>query len=238
MGVGRARDVFWSTERVPVDERFAYWGEILCHAFGPLQVDRLHDGPFFGAIRSRSTGPLTVARIASEVRHVRRTQSMVDRHPGDSFFLIAQMRGTGAARQSSRAADQQPGDLVLVDGSKPIELSFGDRSHQTCVTIPAELLARRLVVPGSVTATTIPADGGLAAMIVRQAGCLGSGAPPRLDAEAAQRVAEHFVDLVSLALGRARSRTGARSRKLAPPSSARCNRSSPQRSDPDSLRDR
>jgi AraC-like DNA-binding protein len=210
-----ARALELTTEAIAVHERFGFWRDIFGAAFGPLDLRAPQAKPFDGALQYHATASLGAARIRSDVYYVGRTQDMIFRHPGDSFFVLAQIRGAGTTHQSSRVADHCPGDLVLVDGTAPSEIWFDDAiQEQMLVTIPAELLGRHLAMPKAASAIQIGHGEALATIIRSQMRVLASPAVDHLDKEAAALTADHFLALIALGLGRARRAAGSAQREL------------------------
>jgi AraC-like DNA-binding protein len=189
---------------VAAGEQFAYWRDIVCQTFLPVQPRRGtgdSDG-FAGTIAGRVVGPLSVSRISSQAQRVCRTAALVARGGGDTVYLNVQLRGAGTAEQDGRSADQRPGDIAIVDGTRPFELSFEGDFEQLCVTFPVELLAPRLALPRAASAVRIPGKGGLGGMLVAHLRYL-AGAGGALDRQAASLAADQTVELTALLLGRA-----------------------------------
>jgi AraC family transcriptional regulator, positive regulator of tynA and feaB len=203
----------WSTASIPVPEQFAYWRDVVCQAFVALHPQRVGCGPFAGTIEAQALGSLTLSRISSQGQHVRRTQASVDQRAGDVMYVNIQLRGTGSASQDGRTAQQQPGDLALLDSTRPFELGFDGDFEQLCVTLPVDLLVARLAVPQAVTAVSIPGRTGLGAMITNQLRFFADNGCD-LDIEASRYVAGQLTDVLALALGRAQSVPGHSARAL------------------------
>lgn len=192
----------WDTGAVPGEEQFAYWREVVWQAFLPLAPERRGSGPFAGAVHGRELGPLTIARIRSQAQLVCRSPELIARGAGDTIHLNLQLGGEGEARQDARAVRQRPGDMAVVDTTRPFELAFGGDFEQLSVGFPLELLGPRLAVPRAATATLIAGDSGLGALIAGQLRLLARPALA-LDEEAATLLSEQLTALVALALGRA-----------------------------------
>jgi AraC-like DNA-binding protein len=195
-----------STEAVPAAEQFAYWRDIVCQTFLPVQPRRGRSDAegFAGTIAGRAVGPLTISRISSQAQRVCRTRRLIERDAGDTVYLNVQLRGQGRAAQDGRRASQRPGEMAIVDGTRPFELEFDGDFEQLCVTFPVELLAPRLALPQAMSAVRIPGDEGLGGLLVAQLRYLTEAAGS-LDRQGASLVADRLVELTALSLGRASS---------------------------------
>jgi len=187
---------------VPAEEQFAYWREVVWQAFLPLAPDRPGTGPFAGTVRGRALGPLTVSRIRSQAQRVRRSPELIAREEGDRLYLNLQLSGEGALEQDGRGVRQRLGDMTVVDCTRPFELAFDGGFEQLSVGIPLEFLGPRLALPRAATATLIPGESGLGALIAGQLRLLARPTVA-LDDEAATLLAEQLAALLALALGRA-----------------------------------
>lgn len=187
---------------MPSEEQFAYWREVVWQAFLPLAPERSGTGPFAGAVSGRPLGPLTISRIRSQAQRVCRSPELIARDAGDSIYLNLQVSGEGETAQDARRVRQRPGDLAVVDSTRPFELAFGGGFEQLSVGFPLELLGPRLALPRAATATLIAGDSGLGALIAGQLGLLARSAVG-LDREAGSLLAEQLTALLALALGRA-----------------------------------
>lgn len=187
---------------MPSEEQFAYWREVVWQAFLPLAPERSGTGPFAGAVRGRTLGPLTVSRVSSQAQRVRRPPELIARVAGDAIYLNLQLSGVGETAQDGRRVRQRPGDMAVVDSTRPFELAFGGTFEQLSVGFPLELLGPRLALPRAAAATLIAGDSGLGALIAGQLRLLAH-ATVELDDEAGRLLAEQLTAVLALALGRA-----------------------------------
>lgn len=189
----------WTTNSLPGTEQFAAWREVVSEAFVPVSVTRDDAGPFMSTVAARAVGPLTVSRIASQPQRVHRRAEDIGGSPGDVFFLNLPLTPGARASQGGMSATLGPGDLVVVDATRPFELSFDRAFRQISVTLPQETLAPLLGSPGTATGVRVRGDQGVGAVAVAAVRTLAETAAT-IDPEAAGALADEIARLVALAL--------------------------------------
>ncbi|WP_027346662.1 AraC-like ligand-binding domain-containing protein [Hamadaea tsunoensis] len=182
----------WTTAVAPPGGRFAYWREVICEAFLDLSPESDRRDGFAGAVRQVGLGRLDLARIDSRRQLVRRTEADIEHAPRAGFYANLQVRGAGQAVQDGRSAYQRPGDLALVDTTRPFELIFPADFRQYSLFVPRELLPS-----GVRTAVRLDTTSGIGAAFRHILSALDreSAAPPH-----AARLAQHANGLLALLL--------------------------------------
>jgi AraC family transcriptional activator of tynA and feaB len=184
----------WSTAAVPRSRQFTYWREMICEAFLDLTPEsRLRDG-FYGRVSQQPLDRLDLARIESQAQQVRRTEADIARSPQAGYYANLQIRGAGVTTQDGRTAVTHPGDLTLIDTTRPFAFEFGAGFQQLSLHIPADLLRSGAPVP---TATRIGTAAGVGAAIRHALLAIdGAGLAPG----SAARLAAHAAGLIAVAL--------------------------------------
>jgi AraC-like DNA-binding protein len=186
----------WSTGSVPRREQFAYWREMICQTFLDLTPESaLRDG-FRGKVTHRQLGTLDLGRIDSQAQRVRRTEADIDRSPRLGHYANLQVRGTCLTVQDGRATVQHPGDLAVVDTSRPFTFEFSDDFQQLSLHLPGRLLTDQLDGPVP-TASRIPTVSGVGAALRHTLHALNDG---DLTATASARLGMHASGLLAIAL--------------------------------------
>lgn len=186
----------WSTAAVPPRRQFAFWREMICEAFLDLTPEsRLRDG-FFGRVALQPLDRLDLARIESQTQRVRRTEADIARSPRPGYYANLQIRGTGVTIQDGRTAVTHPGDLTLIDTSRPFTFEFGADFQQLSLHLPGEVLRGQLE-HAVATATRISTAGGIGAAIRHAMTAIDGGG---LAAASAARLAVHTCGLIAVAL--------------------------------------
>jgi len=186
----------WSTATVPRRRQFAYWREMICEAFLDLTPESsLRDG-FYGRVTQQPLDRLDLGRIESQAQQVRRTEADIARSPHSGYYANLQIRGVGVTTQDGRVAVTHPGELTLIDTSKPFAFEFGDDFQQLSLHIPDDVLLPHLERPLP-TATRIPTATGVGAAIRHALTAIDSG---ELTPRSAARLAVHTSGLLTVAL--------------------------------------
>jgi AraC-like DNA-binding protein len=189
----------WRTRQVPEHERFAYWREVVWQAFVPLAPVRLGGRAFEGTVESRRLGPLGLARITSGAQRVLRTERLIAHRDDGAAYLNLQVAGHGTVSQDGRTARLTPGDLALVDGSRPFALEFAGDFRQICLTVPLEVLTTRVGLPELASARRIEGSTGAGAVVSAALAALAAQAAA-IDRGAARGMADHLAGLLAIAL--------------------------------------
>jgi AraC family transcriptional regulator, positive regulator of tynA and feaB len=160
----------WSTASVETRHQFGYWRDAVCDAFLHLTPERLavrvgQTAPFHGAVTKTVGGAIEVAHIDADPQRVHRTEADIASGDLPRYYLNVQVHGSGAIVQDGRVAVLTPGQMALVDTTRPFTFEFTERFGQRSLH-----LDRRLVephVPGPVpTATVLDGRAGMGAVFL------------------------------------------------------------------------
>ena len=131
----------WSTMDVPKAAQFARWRELICEAFLALTPESdLRDG-FAGTVAQRELAELSIARITSQRQRVQRTTRDIDRSAYQGYYVNLQVRGSSLMVQDGRSTVLRPGDIAIVDTTRPFTFDFQDDFQQLSLYAPKSLLA-------------------------------------------------------------------------------------------------
>jgi len=122
-------------------QRAVLWQREVPKVFAGLRVVASRDfAPAVLAVASCGIGRL--AALEGGAHRVERRAVARDAS-SDVINLVLQVRGQSAFRQSGRADQLGPGDLVLIDGAQSFDLELGDAYAQLVLQLPRDLVARR-----------------------------------------------------------------------------------------------
>jgi AraC family transcriptional activator of tynA and feaB len=190
--------VTWSTAAVPRRRQFGYWREAICETFLDLSPETgVRDG-FRGRVTQRPLGRLAIAQIGSQAQQVRRTEADIARSPRAGYYANLQVRGACRTTQDGRSTVTQPGDLTVVDTSRPFAFEFSDDFQQLSFHMPQHLLETQLEQPVH-TAVRIRTLNGVGAALRHTLHALGQGTTAESSAD---RLAVHACGLLAVALDR------------------------------------
>jgi AraC-like DNA-binding protein len=190
----------------PAATRLDYWQHVVGEALCPLEVqlpdgldsrDRLCVGDV-GAIRV-----LQVSMFRSHV--VDRGQAQIRRQDPERYTIHTQAHGRGVVEQDGRRALLAPGDLALVDSSRPSRWAYSS-AQDVALVFPRALLPLRPDVLSRLTAVRIPGDRGIGALV----SSLARQLPGHFDdggAAAQARLGTAVLDLVTAAFATRLDRT-------------------------------
>jgi AraC family transcriptional activator of tynA and feaB len=188
----------WSTDAVPMRERFAFWSDAVCDAFLRVRTERAEQAAFNGSISSLPLGPLHVNHVRSERHLVRRSQRTISSDAEGWFFVNLQQAGDCVLSQDGRDQHVRSNDICFFDGTRPFDLDFQSHMALTCFLIPRDaLLARAINAPDKVV-RQIPREG--AGALLHRFSMELAEAARFLSPAATAQVGEIYLDLLALAL--------------------------------------
>lgn len=130
-----------STGWVAENEQLDYWNEHVCQEFVHLKCASNNDRQAFqGNIYTATCGDLQFAEIRSEAQRVSRDSSQVRRYLDDHFYLNLQLAGKSYNVQHSSSSILSPGDLVLLDTTRPFTMDFHGDFAQLSIMLPRQSL--------------------------------------------------------------------------------------------------
>lgn len=183
----------------PVRTRLEYWRHVLGGTLGPLELQAPEDPDFRDQLVAGQLGALRVGDISVHQPGVaHRTARHVRREPQDVWYVGVQTRGRAVVEQGGRQARLDPGDMVLLDLSRPCRWITGP-ARATALAFPRDLLPLRTDDVQRTTAVRIPGDEGPGALVSALAPLLPEQVDACGTAEAA-RVGTATIDLVTSAL--------------------------------------
>jgi AraC family transcriptional regulator, positive regulator of tynA and feaB len=188
----------WTTGVVAPPEQFTYWRELICAAFLDLTPEsRLRDA-FRGTVSQHELGRLDLARIDSQAQQVRRTEDDINRSPQVGYYANLQVRGECRTEQDGRVTIQRPGDLTVVDTTRPFTFEFTGDFRQLSLHLPEQLLETQMTGPLR-TATRVATATGVGAAVRHALHSIDGG---DLAPDSAARLATHTAGLLAVALDR------------------------------------
>ncbi len=142
-------NLIFSTSELPAEERLPALHEVVSKEFLPLRVAPIEREaavlPFEGTVMAREFDGLRVARFTgSSLAAVRNTQH-IDASTSDDYVIALHIRGLARARQDGRQVILRPGDLALLDSTRPysMELLNAGPFEHLAYRVPREALDGR-----------------------------------------------------------------------------------------------
>jgi AraC-like DNA-binding protein len=177
---------------------FAAWRDAIQQLFPGFDPELSSEDEFVGDYSRCSVGELGLTEMGAG-RYVmahRRLDQRAANRPG--CCLIIQLEGQARMSQSGREALLSPGDLTLIDGTRPAQFVYAQRYRQLAVQLPHRLLTRRFGrdLP---TARLMPGANTVPAMVREMTLTLYRGAST-LPGQQGLQLGDTLIDLLSMVL--------------------------------------
>ncbi|MFI0467213.1 helix-turn-helix domain-containing protein [Saccharopolyspora sp. 5N102] len=197
-----------TTTSVPDGDKLGFWNQAITRTLGPQTVTPRNNAPFAGRITADSLGYLKVATIEADAQRMSRTSQHTAQLDGQFVSVGLQTQGRSALIQDSRTALLNPGDLVVYKASRPYTLDQYDHFRMHIFQVPRQAVALPHSDICAVTATTLPTDSGVAAMLAPFLSMLAKTAatcPPHVGEQLAGTVTDLLTMLISERTGESES---------------------------------
>jgi AraC-like DNA-binding protein len=195
----------FSTQRLHEASRFLHWRDAVCRYYPRVELESDAREDFAGAISTRQIGPMRVTDVTSGRQVVRRSARAIASDPVERLQFNFQISGSSLLEQDGRECVADPGSFVLYDSTRPYELRFRGPFRQLSVTLPRTLIRDRYGSIDDFTARALDGNAGPGRFLfgfVRQV-ALEEHESDR--GPLAERLRDHFGDLLMTALSGARS---------------------------------
>lgn len=133
----------WSTRDVADRDHFAYWREAVCEAVLNVATENSPENDFAGDISCAAYGDLRFAAFISSPHQIVRRTSHIARSSHEHFLISLQRSGVSRMQQCGRTCELQAGDIGIVDGSKPFDVTFPRSVSRIVAAIPSAMLHSR-----------------------------------------------------------------------------------------------
>lgn len=121
------------------DARFEEWLAKINSACGRFCAATLGER-FSGDVQERRTHTLRLSIVDITQTRLYRTSREVAQSDDGHFFTVFQLSGQALMEQAGHGALLQPGDMTLIDASRPSNFVFSDRSRQISLLLPRSRL--------------------------------------------------------------------------------------------------
>lgn len=132
----------WSTTSVKASDSFAYWREAVCQTVLNVSMEQRPER-FEAHIQGRQFGNLRFASFAATSHDVVRRRADIVRNADDHYLVSLQRRGQSRITQDDDAFALDPGEIAIVDGSRPFRTAFPKPVSRILAVIPRRTLDPR-----------------------------------------------------------------------------------------------
>jgi AraC-like DNA-binding protein len=188
-----------STDDVPIGKRWQYWRDAICDHFFQTACHAPLADSFSGKVSVRRLGSVTIGRVEADCNASQRDQSYVNRMTEARYALVACAKGHMGVRQNGENDALSPGDMVLVDLTKPSAGWNADGSVSTLLTFPQALLHQRIANTDLVIGKKLP--GSIATCNLTQGFLTRLAAMgPDIDSRMLETLVNHSLDMIGMSI--------------------------------------
>jgi len=126
-------------------EQFQQWLAQINQECGNFAARPL-DGKFSGHLETGYTRALKLSTVTTANVNLYRTQNEIKDHNDSWFYTVFQLEGQAIIEQHDRQTVILPGDITLVDASRPCSMVWQQPSRQISLLLPRSLLEQQLRV--------------------------------------------------------------------------------------------
>jgi len=132
----------WSTNSVAPREGLPFWREAVCQAV--LNVMAVAPAERFAArISGQGFGALRFAAFSATPHDIVRTKRHADEAGEDAYLISLQCRGASRMTQGDEAFQLDPGEIAIMDGTRPFTVAFPNRVSRVLAVVPRPMLDSR-----------------------------------------------------------------------------------------------
>lgn len=107
------------TEAVPARERFGFWRDTLARTTVPCALSSEHQADFRAAAHTLDLGAVRTTLMTQPSMETVRTLKLIRQSDPEMYQFGVNVRGNVTVSQDRRRATLTPGDMVLLDSSRP-----------------------------------------------------------------------------------------------------------------------
>lgn len=134
----------FSTEEVHPRDRFAYWHNVACRRIVKHDSRPQSRREFHAALQSGALAGMEFLLFENAPMRVERTSSHIALEAHDDLFVLRQMSGTLVLEQDGRETTLDPGEMALIDSTRPYSGKFFGGSELLLVKAPRRVLEARV----------------------------------------------------------------------------------------------
>jgi AraC-like DNA-binding protein len=198
--------VVYSTNDVHPRDSIAYWVDVVTRGFVRYVLKPSDGAAFNASVRSGSLGGLCISSYECDPHGVGRSARDISHADSDDYFICLQVSGRSTHFQDDRQAVIEDGGFFLLDPRRPFTGAFEKRGRIISIRVPRQDLDARTGNAAELASRALHSREPVAGLAFGFLAML----PDRIDAletAAAAKIADHALDLVTLAFS-AQSRSG------------------------------
>jgi AraC-like DNA-binding protein len=213
-GRGRAEPLRLSTSDIPPAERSGWLREVICREYANVEITTPSRQILSQDLTIHPWDNLRLSTIRSSGIGLERLPREPRLASQDAYFAVVLLSGDYLLEQDGKEAVLQPGDMTIYDATRPHRIHCPRDFSKLILSIPRSLLRARMAGIESCAAIPISGGHGIGAIASHFLRCSGLNAS-RLSAPEVSTLADHALDLVTLAANAIRPAAFALSRSRA-----------------------
>lgn len=190
--------VLFDSKTIAARHNFPLWQEFIASAFFGMKAEPTGVDPFVAQVDLSNVSGIDIATARFPAQRLHRGKTEIVQITHDAYCVALVDSGLSQGTHGGVSFTARPGDLVIIDVSKPFDLSVLDEGTKlSVIQIDKPQLARRLGEPGLVPVRASTSSGAaalLASYIAGLAQCAST-----LPAASAGRAASIACDLFAIA---------------------------------------
>lgn len=132
----------WSTDSVRPREGLSFWREAVCEAVLNVAPEAPRD-EFHASLSGQAFGLLRFASFTSTGHFIVREKAHVNRASDDHYLISLQQRGRSGLEQGEMPCWLEPGEIGIVDGTRPFRVSFPGEVSRLLAVVPRQRIEAR-----------------------------------------------------------------------------------------------
>ena len=198
--IGANAGITYSTDYVPVDDRFDFWSEYICKEIFNVECYRLTNGKSFsGVLRCSRLSDIGFMEIYSDPQIFHRTKATLENIEQDCMIITIPLYNTTYKMINTKRFTTDKGDISIHDGSKVQQLSVHNVIEALALQVPKHLFSRHIKTSENYDGHVVSAQtatGHLTTKYIKTiAGQLG-----QFPAKTPQKIVDTLVQLLSIAM--------------------------------------
>lgn len=189
----------YSTANVAPAARLAYWNDVHCSVFMPMEWKPLDRASFEAELRFHTLGPVGLVRTVSRAATIEHSEAHVRQTAERNAFLIMPIEGTATLTCRGQEAVLEAGDFALSDSFAASKVVLHSTNQALLLAVPYRVLEMHVPQPEAILGVRVRGRCGLGHTINVLLHSLWAQAEQGLPPRYGQQVADSLLALIATA---------------------------------------
>lgn len=154
----------YSTAKIARGARIAYWNDLHCNLFSPLEIKPVDRAEFDATMTHDRVDQVAIVRTRSLPASIEHTDLHVARTQRQQFSILMPTEGKLQLCHLGREIALNEGDFALFDNSAPFRITFREPNQAIGLDFSPDALRAYLPAPERLCGLRMPADRGLSSI--------------------------------------------------------------------------